>query len=207
MTTLLFDLDGTLIDTSAVVLPAFATTLAFLGAKVPTADVLRATFGIPDEEIWRQLLPEGDDALRQMAYAREQAEVCTGIRQTHVLLPDALAVLQELSSRGHTLSVASNCSQAYLEAVVSSQGLASLLTHPLCLESVGGHSKVDILFAHQAYFGSADLVMIGDRQTDVEAARAIGVPMVGCAFGFGNPQEVAEADVVIHHLSQLLNLF
>ncbi|RIV26683.1 HAD family hydrolase [Alicyclobacillaceae bacterium I2511] len=207
MTTLLFDLDGTLIDTSSVVLPAFTATLKFLGTKIPDTEVLRATFGVPDEEIWKQLLPEGDKALRQVAYVRAQAEICAGIRRTRVLLPETLTVLQKLYLRGHTLSVASNCSSAYLEAVVSSQGLGPLLTHPLCLESVGGHCKADILAAHQAYFGTDPLVMVGDRLSDVEAAKATGLPVVGCAFGFGNPQEVAGANVVIHRLSQLLDLY
>ncbi|MCL6547969.1 MAG: HAD hydrolase-like protein, partial [Alicyclobacillus sp.] len=124
-----------------------------------------------------------------------------------VLIPGAREVLTQLRSRGHTLTTASNCGQVYLDTVLDSQGLRALFTQPLCLQTVGGRVKADILAAHFQRFDRRDAVMVGDRASDIEAARAHGIPIIGCALGFGAEEELREADVIVHSLPELLDLF
>jgi phosphoglycolate phosphatase len=208
MAILIFDLDGTLVDTSPLVLPAFRRALAaFPGTPVPSEDVMRKTFGLPDAEIWRVLMPDAGEEERNAAFHLSERFVCEAMGHADVLLPHARDVLKALRDEGHTLTVASNCGPAYLEAVLTTQDIGQYFTEPLCLGGIGGQSKADILARHVRRFGRAGAWMIGDRKSDVEAAQQTGIPAIGCRFGFGDPEELEGAQAVIHDLRELLSLF
>lgn len=207
MATILFDLDGTLIDTASLVLPVFREVLRHVQASVPADDVLLGTFGMPDQTIWNLLLPTGSDSQREEAKRLSDSFIRERMQDTDVLLPHATEVLAALKDTGHTLTTASNCGIDYLDAALDTQGIRPYFTHPLCLGSVQGKRKADILTAHFRRFSKAGAVMVGDRHTDIEAAQEHGIPAVGCAFGFGDPDELAGAVAVIRALPELLPLF
>ncbi|MCL6627113.1 HAD family hydrolase [Alicyclobacillus shizuokensis] len=128
-----------------------------------------------------------------------------GAKDNSRLFPEARDVLVTLKRRGYTLTIASNCSQAYLDELLDQEGLRLLFDHPLCLETVQGRSKADTLAAHIARFGRG-LVMIGDRPSDIRAAAAHKLPSVGCAFHL-SAADLKGATHIIHALPELLDLF
>ena len=208
MTTIIFDLDGTLIDTAPLVLPVFREILGEIpGAPNHSDNNLKKTFGMPEPEIWKFLLPAADSRQRYTAYKLAEQKIQEAMYNQDVLLPHARDVLSEFRKRGHRLTVASNCGTGYLEAVLDSQGIRALFTDPLCLESVNGTQKADILARHFLHVPPAEAVMVGDRSSDVEAAHAHHIPCIGCAFGFGPKQELLNADTIIHALPELLPIF
>lgn len=208
MTLIIFDLDGTLIDTTQLVFPAFRETLRhFPDAAQPGDDVLSQTFGMPDGQIWRTLLPNVPESRQREAFEMAEQMIQRGMHGSQSLMPGAHQVLSTLRARGYTLTVASNCGNAYLAAVLDSQGLRDYFDRPLCLESVHGQCKADILTEHFRHFPKELAVMVGDRQSDIEAADSHGIPAIGCQFGFGNEAELVGADVCIDRLEALLPLF
>lgn len=120
-----------------------------------------------------------------------------------MLFPHAREVLAELKADGYTLTTASNCGTGYLELVLDTQELRPYFTSPLCLESVNGRRKADILAEHFRRYDSKSAIMVGDRNSDIEAADVFDVPTIGCAFGFGDPEELAGARAIIHSLDEL----
>ncbi|MCL6632682.1 MAG: haloacid dehalogenase-like hydrolase [Alicyclobacillus herbarius] len=126
--------------------------------------------------------------------------------QASLLMPGARQVLETLRERGHTLTIASNCGQAYLDWLLDAEGLRDLFVHPLCLESVRGRTKADTLAAHIARFGRSGMVMIGDRPSDIRAAKAHNLDSVGCAFTL-SAADLRGATYIIHALTELLDLF
>lgn len=208
MATIIFDLDGTLIDSSRLVLPAYKFAIRhFPGHDVPSDDTMNSTFGMPDPQIWETLMPHATNIQRQEAYVLAGEFVQQAILKESILLPHALDVLTELKARKHVLTVASNCGEDYLDAVLDSQGLRPYFTHPLCLGLVRGQQKADILTRHFEHFSRAGSVMVGDRHSDIEAAEHHGIPSVGCSFGFGQDEELRKATTVIRSLPELLPLF
>lgn len=207
MMTLIFDIDGTLIDSKAVVFPAFRRVLEqFSDQAAPSDEVLGMTFGLPDSKIWEMLLPNASDDTRDKAFHKSEELITQGMFHQSVLLPHALDVLQELHLTGHRLTTASNCGVDYLNAVLDSQSIRKFFTEPLCLGSVNGVKKADILTAHFQRFPKDNAVMIGDRLSDVEAAQEHGITSIGCCFGFGNDDELRMADHLIYSLTDLLSL-
>jgi phosphoglycolate phosphatase len=208
MATILFDLDGTLIDSTSLVLPAYRHAIRhFPQYEMPSAETMKRSLGLPDAQIWEVLMPNATPAERQEAYARCEEFIKETMDSTSILMPGAMEVLSELQARGHILTVASNCGESYLNAVLDSQGLRRFFTNPLCLGSVAGRRKADILARHFERFDRNSAVMVGDRRTDVEAAEEHGVPCIGCAFGFGSEDELQGAAVIIRSLPELLPLF
>jgi phosphoglycolate phosphatase len=207
---LIFDLDGTLIHSGALVLPAFHQAIEQLPHhKLPDEATMLSTFGLPDHEIWEVLLPRASAEERLYAHQLCDDYVQAGLQDRDIMFPHAREVLTELKQRGHILTTASNCGNTYLNDVLDSQKIRSLFTHPECLESVDGRVKADILTAHFARFDKTNAVMIGDRSSDLEAARVHGIPTVGCEFGagFAAQGELQGATYVIHSLPELLDLF
>jgi phosphoglycolate phosphatase len=208
MAIIIFDLDGTLIDTAELVIPAYREAIRHF-ANQPTLsnEQLKMTFGLPDAEIWNIIMPHATASERRQAYALTGQVIVERMRDTNVLLPHALDVLAELKARQHTLTIASNCGLDYLYAALDTQGIGEFMTHPLCLESVHGMHKADILSEHFSHFDKSQSVMVGDRDSDVKAAKAHGIPAIGCAYGFGDLGEIKNADVQIYALTDLLPLF
>jgi phosphoglycolate phosphatase len=208
MALLIFDLDGTLVDTTSVVVPAFQAVIRrYAPDRIVSEADIRATFGLPDDEIWRTLLPYASTTERTAAFVEAEKRICQGMYGRSLVFPDVHKVLSELTAQGHTLTVASNCGPAYLQAVLESQGLRRWMTRPLCLGGIRGRSKADILRLHLEHFRDMEpLVMIGDRASDVDAAHAVGILSVGCLYGFGGAHELTGADHRIHRLSELVPL-
>ena len=210
MNTLIFDLDGTLIHTAKLVLPAFHRAIrCFPQYPLPSERMMLGTFGMPDDEIWETLMPTATPDERAAAHRLCDEFIREDLFRHDVLLPDARDVLTALRDRGHTLTIASNCGVAYLDAVLDSQGIRPLFDRPLCLQSVNGRRKADILTAHFQHFPRMSAVMIGDRKTDIEAAQAHGIPAIGCDFhaGFGENHELAGAAHIIQSLGELLDMY
>jgi phosphoglycolate phosphatase len=209
MATIIFDLDGTLIDSSKLVLPAYREAIQHVASvPVPSEETMKQTFGMPDRQIWVTLMPDATPEQRMAALTYTEHLVAKNIFQEDILLPHAREVLSELHRRGHVLTVASNCGTQYLDAVLDGQRIRKFFTAPLCLGSVNGRKKADILERHFQRFAKENAVMVGDRQSDVEAAAAHGIPCIGCGFvGFGKAEELQGAVHIIRSLPELLELF
>jgi phosphoglycolate phosphatase len=208
MATIIFDLDGTLIDTTELVLPTYREVIRhFENVPIPSEPTMLQTFGMPDQTIWELLMPGTTADQQAQAHSLTDDIIHERMQQSDVLLPHAVEVLEALKDAGHTLTVASNCGDTYLDATLDSQGIRPFFTHPLCLGTVKGQRKADILSVHFQRFAKSDAVMVGDRHSDIEAAQYHQIPAIGCAFGFGNVDELNGSAAIIMSLPELLPLF
>lgn len=208
MANLIFDLDGTLIDSTFVFVPAIYSMLRhFPEVPEPSESKIQSTFGLTDDELWDVLMPDATAAERSKAYEFRNKYVKENMQNARLLLPNAFHVLKTLQERGHILTTASNCGTVYLNSVLDSQKIRGFFTNPLCLESVHGEEKADILRYHLQHMKKENTFMVGDRASDIDAAHAVGIPAIGCQFGFGDANELKNADFVIFSLEDLLDRF
>ena len=204
-----FDMDGTLLDTSgdlaAAVNHALAsadraplpveriTTMIGGGARHMLAQGMAATGGCTDAEL---------DVLHRRLLAYYEANMVVDT----VPYPHALAALDDLAARGVVLAVVTNKIERYAAEVLDTLGLRDRFA---CL--IGGDTlavgKPDPapIRAMIERCGGGRAAFVGDSVYDVRAAKAAGVPVIGCSFGFlDRPAADLGADAVIDGFDALV---
>ncbi|PWR23095.1 phosphoglycolate phosphatase [Zavarzinia compransoris] len=211
--TVVFDLDGTLIDSAPDLTGALNATLATLGlAAIPEAEV-RHMVGHGA----RKLIERG---LEAHAVAKTAAEVdalveifiryyASHVADRSVVFPGVVATLNWLKARGVKLGVCTNKPEALAKQVLIALELDGYFPAAAIL---GGDSlavkKPDgrhLIATVEALDGNLDrTVMVGDSATDLNAARDAGVPTVLVSFGYTPiPARELGADAVIDHFGDL----
>jgi phosphoglycolate phosphatase len=197
---LLFDLDGTLVDS----LPGIAAGVnAVLGTSY-SRDEIRPYVGPPLHD-WLGPLSGRDDVDELVAeYRRVYTKLMVEGTTVFDGIPELLAALRDDGAR---LAVAT--SKARPVAVDLLDGLA--LAH--FFAAVAGpippahDDKAATIAEALSALGSppaGDVTMVGDRHHDIEGARANGVRAVGVTWGFGTREELAGADALIDRPEDLL---
>lgn len=210
--TLIFDMDGTLIRSGDLAVNALRKGLKNFykrrGVKPPkrTDEQLLSGIGKPSHEFYQALLTEefrGDwQEFNDLIFAEEKKWM-----QTHrITFPGALKTLTTLKRRGYTLALVSNCGSRYLQAVLESQKLRDVFDRAVCIGDREGSTKTELVGEMVAELGGP-AVVIGDRDYDIEAAHANGLPAVGALYGYGGRDELLGTDTWVEDIRDLAYLF
>ncbi|MBX3465015.1 MAG: HAD family hydrolase [Planctomycetes bacterium] len=180
-----FDVDGTLHDTFRWWAPVIRSGLERFAAlhaidiPTPTDAEAEAVVGMKDAGVWAPFLPEGHkhrwQDLRSVVLPMEVETVSSGV---DYLFPGVRPLLRHLGRLGVKVALASNCRRTYMSAMQQGQGLAALTDWQFCLDSDGVQTKTDMLRLAQRAAAAGRVVMVGDREPDHEAARALAWPFV-----------------------------
>ncbi len=195
-----FDIDGTLQDTTrwwpALCNEARRDFAALHGVEVSPLDARCCNEVVGrGAEVWSDLLPtELSHRASDFAGFVIEREVQLLRSGSDLLFDGTMALLGDLHTRGHDVMLASNCGAAYLEGFLSGQlaGFADRLCAAACLEGLwrpavdpGANfvamrfaSKVESVAALLEGRGPERAVLVGDRASDAEAARAHGLAFV-----------------------------
>ena len=182
---LIFDWDGTLIDSTGRIISSFQGGARELGLRIPPDEEVRNIIGLGLKEAIEQVMPELNstqvDALAQ-AYSRHYLEV----DETPTALFHAVTEgLEYLRARGFRLAVATGKSRRGLDRVMQETGLGHLFEvtrcadetrskpHPRMLEEILAHTKVSVDSA----------LMIGDTDYDLNMATNAGMDALAVTYG------------------------
>ncbi|WP_131973217.1 HAD family hydrolase [Exiguobacterium sp. s166] len=195
MSVILFDIDGTLIDSTNQMTEAIHLAMEDMPHLVkPSKESVQSSYGLAGNAFWRKAIPDASEEDIRAIRKKRHHHLEQTMAGQDVLFDGIRETLETLTKHGHIVSTASNCGVHYLNLVLDSQNIRSYFTSPKCLESVQGKQKADILAAHRDEFGAVEYLMVGDRSSDVEAARIQQMPVAICRFGFGTEQEWNSAD-------------
>lgn len=198
---LVFDLDGTLWDTTGTCADAWNRVLARLGVahRAVTAADVRAVSGQPHLEGIRQAfptLPEPD--VRRIAEETAREDNAAVATEGGVLYPGVADGVPALGRR-LPLLIVSNCQQGYVEAFLAWSGLGPHFGDFECWGNTG-RTKADNLAAVIARNRLRAPWFIGDTDGDRSAADANGVRFVYASYGYG---EAARFDHRIDRFADL----
>ncbi len=214
----LFDLDGTLLDTAADIALALNRTLADFGlAKTPVDDV-RALVGRGSQILIERAAAAQGHALEEAGrlamverffhYYGELEESDEDTAQPYAGAADSLRILHDAGL--HT-GVVTNKQHRFADALLRRRGLSGWLD-----VVVGGDTcarrKPDpqpLLFACESlHISPQQTLMVGDSVNDVQAARAAGMPVVCVSYGYneGRDPRTLDCDLLIDTLAQLPTL-
>ncbi len=183
---IIFDLDGTLWDSTQLCADAWNETLAFLKLKSKNfvAKDIEQIMGLPDDEVFKKLFPEHDGETREKIandfYVREISRLKN---REAVLYPGVIDGIKKLQN-SYPLFIVSNCMTDYLEAFFFVTGAQSLFKDAEC-------------FGHQRWLKAENIklicernqlkapVYIGDTLGDESSAKSAGVDFFHVTYGFG----------------------
>lgn len=188
MSLILFDLDGTLIDSEIGIVTSIEYALEKLGASLPARETLRTWIGPPLRATFPLAL--GDDAAAvEQAVALYRERFSTIGWREHTVYAGIAEAVETLAARGATLAVVTSKPDLYAARIVASLPFGARFERVYAVTADSRVSeKAGLITQALADFGrpAAAAAMIGDRHFDIEGARANGVRAIGAAWGFGS---------------------
>jgi len=177
---IVFDLDGTLSDSSAAIVATFQEACSLLGQPEPRPGPIEARIGLPLVRMFRELAPGGDPHALTEAY--KAAYIPHDNRLTRVY-PGIPELLDQLDA---TLAIATSKTTLGAERSVTRAGLRHHFDVVLGFDAVANPKPApDMLLEAMRRTGSSPgrTLMVGDTTFDLEMADAAGVRGVGVAWG------------------------
>lgn len=202
---LIFDIDGTLWDSRALVAEGYNIQLRKEGLEhlCTDAESLKPLFGMTLDDLAEHLFPSIPLKQRMELIGR-----CTETEQWYleqnpcqIGYPGIKQTLEALA-KSHRLFIVSNANQGYPELCMEKLGLSHLFEGHLCFGDTGtvkGETIKTLMKRHN--IGSA--AYIGDTQSDADAAALAEIPFIWASYGFGTP---ASCDEKITAPADLLEL-
>jgi pyrophosphatase PpaX len=202
----LFDLDGTVVDSGGIILRSMRhATWTVLAREYSDAELMASVGGPGLEAQMHALAPEHVDELVRVYREHneplhETLESCRGIE----------SVLEELKARGHRLGVVTAKRRATVELAFARVPLAHLFDTVVGGDETTRHKPEPeplLLAADRLGAGASECAYIGDSPYDMAAARAAGMFAVGVTWGRIHARESLEAaDVVVDAAEELLDV-
>lgn len=193
-TTILLDLDGTLIDPAPGILGCCRHALKALGCPVGPEEDLRWVIGPPPRASFARLLGgRGDLEEAVRIYRARYGE--TGLFEAAVY-PGVVETLAALRARGHTLLLCTSKARPFAERIVEHFALAPWLAGVYGAELDGRLDDKGDLIAHlleAERIKPEAAVMVGDREHDMRAAARHGMAGIGVLWGYGDEAELRRA--------------
>ena len=181
---ILFDLDGTLWDSSQNVVKSWNEVLEKRTGKIITPQDMQGYMGKTLEKIGELMLPDIPADLRS-DIMKECCDNENKYLKVHggVLFPNLEKVLAELSEK-YKLFIVSNCQSGYIEVFLEYTGFGKYFTDFECPGGTGKEKGDNIRIVVERN-GLDKAVYIGDTQGDCDSADYAGVPFIHAAYGFG----------------------
>lgn len=206
-----FDLDGTLLDTAYDLGHALNHALEWAGRRTIPLPEVRRLIGGGTAQMLRNALAEtggvDPDALPELQ--DRLIDFYSGNIAHHTrLYPGGSAMLDALESAGVQIAIATNKKESLARRLFDELGLSHRFATVIGGDTLGpGHAKPapDMLYAMVERCGGGRAAFVGDTTYDVGAAKAAGLPVVACSFGFNDlPPHDLGADAVIDHFDELV---
>ena len=185
---LIFDIDGTLWDSRALVAEVYNIQLRREGLDhlCTSAEELKPLFGKVMTEIGDILFssipaPERYDLMERCMATENQY---LHDNPCHIGYPKVKETLEDLRKK-HRLFIVSNSQRGYPELCITKLGLDGLFEGHMCFGDTGTCKGETIRLLMERH-GICSACYIGDTQGDLDAAELAGLPFVYCAYGFGS---------------------
>lgn len=210
---ILFDLDGTISDSSEGIYKSFQYALEQLGKEVLTEEELRPFIGPPLANTFMDSLGlSAEEAEKGVAIFRERYGA-KGKFENH-MYDGVTELVYTLLQKGHLLGIATSKPEKYAREILEYFGLATyfpIIVGASMDDTFSGKQEIMELAIRQGKTRNPEvdeIYMIGDRFYDMEASKALGVTAIGVTYGFGTEEELlgSGANYICHTPQEVVSV-
>jgi len=179
-----FDWDGTLMDSTGGIVKAIQAASRDLGFEVPTDLEAAWVIGLSLDRALAHLVPDLSDRDRDRYLERYRYHYLTGDAELQ-LFDGVIPMLEGLTGQGAMLAVATGKSRVGLERALQSSGIGSYFAVTRCADETHGKPHPRMLLEIMADLATEpdSVVMIGDTSHDLSMAANAGVHGLGVTYG------------------------
>jgi phosphoglycolate phosphatase len=197
----LFDCDGTLIDSQAAIVAAMAAACTAHGVAVPGREAVRRVVGLPLDVAIAGLAPTADARMQARlvaSYKEAFAAHRRAGRHPAPLFDGAAEALAAVEATGALLGIATGKSRRGLDATLDELGWCDRFVITKTADDGPGKPAPDMVLRAMAETGveAATTAVVGDTTFDMMMARAARVPALGVGWGYHAPADLAAAGAV-----------
>jgi phosphoglycolate phosphatase len=208
----LFDLDGTLVDSARDLAPAVNHALGVLGRGPVTESATRGMIGGGTDMMLTRALEATGGQVEEAEYRKLSQALLdhywANIANNTVPYPGCLGALDLLAARGCKLAVVTNKSEKPARQLLDALDMTDRFAAIYGGDTLGRERAKplpDMVHAAIADCGGGRAAMVGDSTYDVRAGQAAGLPVVTCRYGYHDvPVEELGGDVMIDHFDELV---
>ena len=207
----IFDIDGTLVDSRAVITECMQEAFEQHGLSKPSYDVVRTIVGLSLETAIDKIAPRdiSHDDLLVLVERYKTAFIQRREAKTldEPLYTGAMDLLETLRADGWTMGVATGKSRRGLDAIIKTHGFDRFFDCHFCADDGPGKPHPSMIHANLNACGvlPQNAVMIGDTSFDMIMSKAAEVKAIGVTWGFHTSEEIAVggADHLVDTMEEL----
>lgn len=191
---LIFDWDGTLMDSAAHITRCMSNAIAHVGAESRSDAQIRDIIGLGLDEAVQQLYPEAAPSVwRNIVHEYRQEFL---VRSTHgsELFADTRETLMQLMQQGYDLAIATGKSRRGLDKVLAETGLAPYFPITRCADETRSKPHPQMLEEILTDFNAkpSDALMIGDSEYDLLMANNLKMDALAVSYGVHSLQRLLQ---------------
>lgn len=209
----IFDVDGTLVDSQADIMASMTAAFESAGLPVPSREAVLSQVGLALPIAPMELAPKAKAQHESMIAAYKQRyfglRTEKGTPQSSPLFPHVRSVLDQLHAEDETLlGIATGKSRRGLDGLLDGHDMRPLFVTQQCGDDHPSKPHPAMLEAALSETGvpAKRAVMIGDTSFDMQMARAAGMLAVGVSWGYHDAARLKDAHLVIDDIRTLPGL-
>ncbi|WP_380056582.1 HAD-IA family hydrolase [Falsihalocynthiibacter sp. SS001] len=211
---IIFDVDGTLIDSQHHIISAMTAACAAVEIAPPSHEAVLSIVGLSLPQAVSRLMPQASSAHREhmveaykSAFMQQREEL--GAEAASPFYPgavDALNALRQVDD--YLLGVATGKSRRGLDSILNGHGISDMFLTKQVADDHPSKPNPSMIFRALEETGVAaeNAIMIGDTSYDMDMARAAGVGRVGVNWGYHSQDDLVKsgAEVILHSYEELI---
>lgn len=190
---IIFDWDGTLMDSTGRIVSAMQSTAKKLELNIPSVSEVKAIIGLSMEDVLNQLFSEADNDMREKILAEYRYQYVDGDQTPSPLFPKSLELVHWLKQKKVTVSVATGKARHGLKRVMKEVDVEHLFDHSICADEAQSKPHPEMVERLLTLSGhdKSEALVIGDSIHDLKMAKNAGVDSIAVTSGANDKETLA----------------
>ncbi len=204
----IFDLDGTISNPEPGILNGYKYTFPTLDLPTPNDATLRTLIGPPLRIVFEKMYQQSPErATKAISTYRVYYNELGGAFENE-LYAGMQELLDQLFLQEKKLHIATHkgaMAREILKHFNINQYFSQLQHYNEEKNIITKEKMIELILEAENITQPETVVMIGDRHSDIEAAKHVGIKSIGITYGFGNLKEIEDSkpDYIVHNVAEL----